>query len=342
MDNLSNQEKLSARFELVLRVLIDEHIKTGAPVGSRTISKRLGRSISAATVRNLMQDLEEMGFVRQPHTSAGRVPTTTALRYYIRHIMKPKRIAPEEERAIEKLFIGEFSDILQLLEGLGKILATLSDELGLIVAPAGEELILHRIEIIPISSTRVVMVLVTKSGLTRSIMMEIPIIPPKKLEMLKERLNQRLSGLKFSEIRSTIAKRLSDLERMYGSFTTKLIQSVEEIFKIEDEIAILFGRENIIRKPEFADQERLQQVLELCEESDELIKCLPQSLDSGVEILISPPQAMQLGIVVASYPIGASRGMLGVIGPTRMDYPRLVELVSFASNKMAEIWKPSQ
>ena len=331
--------KLSARYEHVLRLLIDEHIRTGASVGSRTISKMLSETLSSATVRNIMQDLEDMGLVRQPHTSAGRVPTTVALRYYITNMMKPKKLTEEEQKTIEKIFLGEFSDILQLLEGLGKILAALSDELGLIIAPAGEELILHRLEIVPLSSTHIVMVLVTKTGLTKSMIMEIPDIPRTKIENLKERLNQRLSGLKFCEIKTTISERLSDLERLFGSFTTRLIHSAEQIFKMEDEVTALFGRENILRKPEFADPERLRQVMELSEENDILMKCLPSEIINEVEILIGPPSATELGIVVAKYPIGASHGVLGVIGPTRMDYSRLVELVSFTAQKMSQTWK---
>ncbi|MCD6417928.1 heat-inducible transcription repressor HrcA [bacterium] len=337
-----NEKRLSSRFELVLRELINEHIHTGQPVGSRTISKRLGNALSPATVRNVMQDLEEMGFVRQPHTSAGRVPTANALRYYIKFLMKPKRLSTRERQKIEKIFLGEFSDILQLLEGVGKILASISDELGLIVSPSGEELILHRIELIPITSDRLVMVLVTKSGLTRSLMMDIPSMPRNKLDMIKEGLNQRLSGLKFSEIRKTISERLADLEVLYGSFTTKIIQSAEEIFKMEDEIAALFGRENIVNKPEFSNPDELQEILELFEEDEQLIRCLPHPVDKGVEVFIGPPAAEQLGMVIANYPIGSSKGILGVVGPIRMDYSKLIELVSFTARKMTELWKPQE
>jgi len=337
-----NEKRLSSRFELVLRELINEHIHTGQPVGSRTISKRLGNALSPATVRNVMQDLEEMGFVRQPHTSAGRVPTANALRYYIKFLMKPKRLSTREQQKIEKIFLGEFSDILQLLEGVGKILASISDELGLIVSPSGEELILHRIELIPITSDRLVMVLVTKSGLTRSLMMDIPSMPRNKLDMIKEGLNQRLSGLKFSEIRKTISERLADLEVLYGSFTTKIIQSAEEIFKMEDEIAALFGRENIVNKPEFSNPDELQEILELFEEDEQLIRCLPHPTDTGVEVFIGPPAAEQLGMVIANYPIGSSKGILGVVGPIRMDYSKLIELVSFTARKMTELWKPQE
>ncbi len=340
--NIESDKKLSSRFELVLRELVNEHIKTGAPVGSRTISKRLGNALSAATVRNVMQDLEELGFVRQPHTSAGRVPTAMALRYFIKFLMKPKRLSSIEQQKIERVFLGEFSDILQLLEGVGKILASISDELGLIISPSGEELILHRIELIPVTSDRLVMVLVTKSGLTRSIMMEIPSIPKRKLDIVKEGLNQRLSGLKFAEIKRTISERLADLESLYGSFTTKIVQSAEEIFKMEDEVAAVFGRENIIHKPEFSDLEELREVMELFETDDELIRCLPHPVDSDVEIFVGPPSAEQLGMVIANYPIGSSKGMLGVLGPIRMDYSKIIELVSFTAKKMSNLWETQE
>lgn len=333
-------EKIGPRYEQVLRVLIEEHIKTGRPVGSRTISKRLGGVISPATVRNIMQDLEDMGFVRQPHTSAGRVPTAAALRYYIANMMKPKKLSKKERETIERVFLGDFTDILQLLEDLGKILAALSNELSLIVAPVGEELVLHRIELIPVSSERVVMVLVTRSGLTRSMVMEIPDMVPRRIEMLGELLNQRLAGLKFSEIKQTITERLADLEKLYGSFTTKLIRSAEEIFRIEEDFTGIFGRENILEKPEFSSPERLRQIMEISERGRLLLECLPQPMGSDVEVLIAPPPASQLGFVVAGYRIGSGYGLLGVVGPTRMNYPKLVELVSYAAQRVAEIWSP--
>ena len=323
-----------------MRVLIEAHILTGNPVGSRTISKKLGGVLSPATVRNMMTDLEEIGFLWQPHTSAGRVPTALAMRYYISHMMKPEKLSPLERKTIERAFLGDFTDLLQLLESIGKILATLSDELGLIVAPTGEELILHKIELIPVTSTRLVMVLIMRSGLTRSIVMDFPDLESDKLRELGNMLNQRLSGLKFSDIKKSISERLHDLRRLYGDFTSRLIQSAEEIFKLEDEITALFGRDNILKKPEFSDQEKQSQIIELFESNEMILQCLPQIFSKDVEILIGPPPMTQLGLVMSSYPLGSGQGLLGIVGPRRMNYPKLVELVAFVADKMSKLWEP--
>ncbi|MCD6596008.1 heat-inducible transcription repressor HrcA [bacterium] len=335
----SEMEKISQRAGNILRILIEEHIRTGEPVGSRLISKKFGAVLSSATVRNVMKDLEELGFLWQPHTSAGRVPTASAIRYYISYLMKPKKLDLQERNAIEQVFFGEFTDLLQLLEGIGKILAALSNELGLIIAPTGEELILHKLEFIPITSNRIVVVLITHSGLTRSIVMEFDDINTRKLEELGERVNQRLSGLTFSEIKREIKIRLADLNRLYGNFTSKLIQSAEEIFKLEDEITAIFGRENIIEKPEFADQKQLGQVMSACESDDVLLKCLSSITGENVEIIVGPPQLKDLGMIVSTYPLGSGKGILGIIGPTRMNYARLIELVSYTARKMATLWQ---
>jgi len=332
--------KISVRAENILRILIEEHIRTGEPVGSRLISKKLGGVISPATVRNVMKDLEEIGLLWQPHTSAGRVPTASGIKYYISHLMKPEKLTFQERDAIEQVFLGEFTDLLQLLEGVGKILAALSNEIGLIVAPRGEELILHKLEFIPITSNRIVIVLITRSGLTRSLVMEFNDIDTRKLEELGERVNQRLSGLTFSEIKREIKLRLADLKKLYGNFTSKLIQSAEEIFKLEDEITAVFGRENIVEKPEFADQKQLGQVMSACESEEILLKCLSSITGENVEIIVSPPQLKDIGMVVSKYPLGSGEGILGIIGPTRMNYSRLIELVSYTARKMATLWKP--
>jgi len=333
-------KRLPGRYENILKILVDEHIKTARPVGSRTISRRMGGAISPATVRNIMQDLEEMGLVMQPHTSAGRVPTASAFKYYVTHIMKPKRLSPTEKQKIEEIFLADFSDILELLENLGTILAKLSKELGFIVAPAGEELILHRIELIPIAENKVVMVLVTRSGLTRSIMMDVKDRNIKNFELLGQLLNERLSGLTFTEIKKTIAKRLSDLERLYGSFMTRLIKSAKEIFRISEEYAELFGRENIIEKPEFSDAKTLRKIIELSEQNRELIRCIdPDSMADNVEIVFNPPPLRNISLIVAKYPFGSTTGMIGLIGPMRMNYPKLVKLVSFAAKRLTSVWQ---
>jgi heat-inducible transcriptional repressor len=311
----------------------------GEPVGSRTISKILGRSYSPATIRNIMQDFEDMGLVRQPHTSAGRVPTVSALKFYISQMMNPKILTDEERRSIESLFFGDVSDILQVLDGLGKILATLSTELALIISPTGEEIVLHRIELIPMTTNRIVMVLVTKAGLTRTIMLEVPEFSAVTIEKLQDDLNRRLSGYKFSTIIDSIAERLSDLEKLYGSFTTKLVLSAGEIFKIEGNVAAIFGRENILKKPEFADPEVLRQVMELSEKNEALVRYVPQNVEESGEIIIGEPPNTRLGLVVASYPHGSGKGIIGLIGPVRMNYPKLIELVTFAASEMSKYWK---
>ncbi|MCD6531819.1 heat-inducible transcription repressor HrcA [bacterium] len=330
--------EISQRGKQILRIIIEEHMRTGRPVGSRFVSKKLGGAISPATVRNVMQDLEEVGLLWQPHTSAGRVPTALALRYYLANMMKPKKLTFAEKKEIEQVFLNDFTDILQLMENVGRVLAALSNEISVIVSPGGEDMILHKIELIPISSKNVVLVLVTRTGMTRSIVMECNGIEPRKLEEFGQRLNERLAGLTFSEIKKTIRERIADLQRIYSSFSSKLVQSAREIFSVEDEVTAVFGRENIVKKPEFSDQRQLSQLMSICESDELLIKCIPSDVPPGqVEIVIDSPPIEQLAMVVSSYSFGYGRGFLGVVGSKRMNYPKLVELVSYTANRISHL-----
>ncbi len=332
--------QISQRGKEILRIIIEEHIRTGQPVGSRFVSKKLGGALSPATVRNVMQDLEEVGLLWQPHTSAGRVPTALAIKYYINNMMKPKKLTVAEKRKIEQVFLNDFTDLLQLLENVGRVLAALSNEISVIVSPGGEEMILHKIELIPLSTERVVLVLVTRSGMTKSIVMECHGIDARKLEEFGQRLNERLSGLTFSEIKRTISERIADLQKIYGNFSSKLIKSAREIFSVEDEVTAVFGRENIVKKPEFADQRQLSQVMSICEQDELLIQCMPDDVPPGqVEIVLDSPPIEELAMVVSSYSLGYGRGFLGVVGSRRMNYPKLVELVSYTANRISHLLK---
>lgn len=341
MEKFTANLRLADRLELILRVLVEEHIKSGEPVGSRTISKRLGEALSPATVRNCMSDLEEIGYLWQPHSSAGRTPTASGLKYYITHLMKPDRIASAERRRIEQLFIGEVTDLLLVLEGVGKLLATISCELGLIIAPAGEDIVLHKVEILPVSSARTILVLVTRGGLTRSVVLDFSAgIDLRYMQELSSKLNERLSGATFGEIKLTIAARLMDLERSYGSFASRIIRSANDIFRLEDDVASLFGRDNILRKREFSDPASFEQVLSLFELEGGLIKGIPLSRTDDVEINFGEGQFADLCVVSARYFYESVTGTVGVIGPRRMNYARVIDLVSVASTRLCQVWQP--
>lgn len=330
---------LSQRHNIVLQLLVEEHIRTARTVSSQNISQKMHGAISSATVRNIFNDLERYGLVMQPHISAGRVPTAEGFKYYVMQLMKPRTLTLAEKNTIEQIFEPELGDILGFIEGLSNILAAISKELAVIIAPSEKRQILHRLEIVPIAESKVVIVLITSSGLTKSVIIDSDTpLTTNQINLIEEILNSHLAGLNFSEIRTTIAERLKDIDALRNSLLQKIIRYAKDIFRIKEEYIATSGRNNILSKPEFSDPQKMKKILEIIENLDLLLQQLiPENNTISVEVIVSPPQMNDIGIVATSYFINERLGIIAVIGPKRMNYSKIVNLISFTSQKMQRL-----
>lgn len=338
-------EQLTDRERQVLEAVIRTYVETAEAAGSRTIARRYDLGVSPATVRNTMSDLEEKGFLFHPHTSAGRMPTDRAYRYFVDGIMRPLEVTEAERERLRSEVEQNGANPLELLLGrAAHALGLLTGELGVVVSPKLDEALLERLELVSVTTDKVLMILTLGQGTIRTVYVDLPGgVPAETLAAVTVVLNERLAGSRLSEIRTTLAARLRDAappdDALAGELINIFLQSGGELFEpgllARDEVVL--GRTSVLAsQPEFADEERLRNLIQLTEERDLLASVLAER-DSGPRLHISigaehgHPQLSDFTLVTSAYRIGSASGIIGVIGPTRMPYEKVVSIVQSAS-----------
>src|SRR5216110_1049339 len=338
---------LNERERQVLEAVIETYVETAEPAGSRTISKRFGHTLSAATIRNTMSDLEEKGYLYHPHTSAGRIPTDLAYRVYVNSLMRLSQVSASDSHQIREE-LAERNAVDQILERAAQVLGVLTKELGVAVGPTLDEAVLERLELLQAGSDRLLLVLTLKSGLVRTIFVEVPSrLAPEIVVQVALVLNERLAGLRLREIRATLSERLRDAAPDAGSseLLNIFIQEADDLFDVPATGAgggvVLGSAQLLAGQPEFATKERLQGLLEVTERRDVLREALAKRLGQGLTITIGTEHQdatlAPFTLVTASYRLGPLAGVIGVMGPTRMPYDKIVALVDHTSRLVGEL-----
>ncbi|MCL4306177.1 heat-inducible transcription repressor HrcA [bacterium] len=330
--------KLTDRERLILRAVVQHFILTANPVGSRHIARKFGINLSAATIRNVMADLEEMGLLSHPHTSAGRMPSDLGYRLYVDDIMELADLSGEERESIEREIESVPAELESVLDATTRVLASASHLLGVVVIPELQSAVLDRIELARLSERRLLVVISLKSGPMKSIMLELDQeMSEKSVHEVTRALNRRLAGLRVGEIRGQIAERMQNLGETPQSLIRLFVESTDELFNFSttDNVKI-GGRAQVINQPEFSTPGSMRGIIELVEDKDIIIHLLqspdlrgPISITIGRENLDS--RAKELSVIAADYKTASSAGKLGVIGPTRMDYSRLTTLLEYTA-----------
>jgi heat-inducible transcriptional repressor len=340
-------QELSEREKSILKHIIQQFILTAAPVGSRNIAKKYEIGLSPATVRNIMSDLEDAGYVNHPHTSAGRVPTDKGYRFYVDSLIEIQDIKNSEKDYIrEKL--EESIEADELLKVTSLLLSKITKQLACVTYPKLESGILEKIQIVSLSSTRLLVVISIKSGFVKTITLELSSeIETSKLESIQNLLNERLSGLSLKEIRTTFNERLHDLiEDDKTSVVRLFYDSVDKIFKDvwEKDNLLISGAKNVIRQPEFEDPERFQGIIELIEDRDIIVHILEKSGDiipDHVFVSIGSENEEQklndYSFITKEYKYGETNGTVGIIGPKRMEYSKIIAIIDYMSKMISEI-----
>jgi heat-inducible transcriptional repressor len=338
---------LNERERQVLEAVIETYVATAEPAGSRTISRRFGLSLSPATIRNTMSDLEEKGYLYHPHTSAGRIPTDLAYRVYVDSLMHLPQVSPSDAHQIREE-LSERNAVDQILQRAAQVLGVLTKELGVAVGPSLEESVLERVELLQASSDRLLLVLTLKSGLVRSIFVEVPTeMAPEAVVQVALVLNERLAGLTLREIRATLSDRLRDAapDAHSNELLNIFIQEADDLFDVPAAGSpggvVLGSAQMLAGQPEFATKERLQGLMEVTERRDLLREALAKRLGRGLSITIGSEHRdatlAPFTLVTASYQLGPLTGVIGVMGPTRMPYDKIVALVDHTSRLVGEL-----
>jgi heat-inducible transcriptional repressor len=338
-------DDLTERERRVLEAVILCYVETAEPAGSRTIAKKYNLGVSAATIRNTMSDLEDRGYLYHPHTSAGRMPTDRAYRVYVDKLMAHSNVtAQEQDRLIRELGTDE-TGIESLLQKAAQVLGILTHELGVAVAPSFDEAVLEQLQLMNVSSDRILMVLLLTGGAARTIFVEVgSTFPREALDKLASVLNERLAGLSLREVRLTLRERLRDALDGGRELLNVFVEEADNIFQMperEDGSVLLSSAQMLAEQPEFSSKRQMRTLLDLTEQRDLLRKALRERNEPGITVTIGgenlDPKLSTFTIVTSTYESGSLSGVIGVMGPTRMPYRKVMSLVEHTSRLMSHL-----
>ncbi len=334
---------LDERSREILQWAISTFISTGKPVGSRTIARRSHEHLSAATVRNIMADLEEMGYLRQPHPSAGRVPTDKAYRLYVDSMLEKREISPRERQLIDRGLRSEDSPDL-LMARTSQILSSVSQNLGIVVSPPISQVALQHIQFIKLSENRLLVVLVSRSGIVQN-----RVIHPKEeysqtdLDQAARYIVEHFKERTLAEIKTLLSKMIGEERALYDQFVRRVIMLSNQAFseateESESEI-YLDGASNLIKNPEFSDITRMRVLFETIEQRSRLASLISECIrgdSQEVRITIGAentlPGIEDCTLIASRYVVDEKTiGSLGILGPTRMEYARAISLVEYVA-----------
>ena len=338
---------LSERSREILRAIIQSYISTAEPVGSRTVTKRYNLGISPATVRNIMSDLEELGFLVQPHTSAGRVPTDKAYRFYIDTMLEVKSLPRQQEEEILNYPLRR-GDFHQLMQETTKLLSALSHYTGIVMAPKPAETVYRHMEFVRLTGGRVLAIFVSNAGIVHNRMISLDDdLTQKELESITAFLNREMAGKTLREMRRWLIQLMEDDKNKYTSLMMKFMKVWQDAsFEGEEGgEAELFvgGLSEMFNIPDFKDYEKMKELFIAFEEKHKLLKLLDLAMDAeGVQVYIGSEnkyfEMQGISLVVASYRgEGNVIGTLGVIGPSRMPYNTVIPLVDCTARVLGRL-----
>jgi heat-inducible transcriptional repressor len=341
--------ELSARARQVLYHCVTEYVASGEPVGSRTLAKRSGLDLSPASIRNVLSDLEDLGYLRQPHTSAGRVPTARAFRLFIDTLMHVQTLSTEEEATIRDKF-SSLEPGQNILRETGKLLSELTGTAAVVLAPRAETLVLKQLRFLRTGADEVLAVLVMTSGAVHNRFLPVTVTEA-ELQRIHNLLDDVVEGRTIGDLRELFSKRLQSDRVQHDELRRTAFElggaAVQEAAGVETKL-VIEGQELLFGKPEFDDAGDVRRLVTALDAREKLVKLLDLTMQvkGGHVVVGDEAEALgggQLAIVGAPYTAhGQATGTIGVIGPTRMDYPRVLPLVAATANAMSEFMERSE
>ncbi len=369
-----NDDELDQRKRKVLQYVIHEYIRTSKPVGSQSIAVTSRLGLSSATIRNILSELEKEDMITHPHTSAGRVPTDKGYRFYVDSIIELQRLAIQEKTRIHNEYEIRIREVEELMTRTSRMLSTMSRFTGFVTSPKLEQNVFSCLELIPIPDNRILVAMVTTSGLAKHFVIPVHVeIPREKLLAISRIINQNFKGSTLSDVKLHMMEKLEQVQDENREIYGLAKEIGEEIRKIPTSEIYLDGTSNILSLPDFTRTEELHDLFKMMEQKHILNNLLQQELnDSGsgqdgdshsgakknkkdsrssskngksnIQIRIgmeNPIKALQnLSVVSSTYQLGENNvGVLGILGPKRMEYAKMIALVDYASQMVNQLLK---
>jgi heat-inducible transcriptional repressor len=340
---------LGYRARKILFAVVSEYIATGEPVGSRRLSKRYGLNLSPATIRNELADLEDSGCVSSPHTSAGRVPTELGFRIFIDALAQMREVAEADRAAIIARMSTLRPGIDDVPREAGRVLAALTGAAALVTRPRTELDALTQLRFVPLSGTSVLAVIVTRSGTIQNRVVTLgDVLEPSELERLQNYVSELATGRTLTELRAVLAEAVAGERGQYDRLKRRAKQVVDAAATTEPRDVVIEGQGTLFDRPEFESSEKLRAFLRTFEEKERLLGLLDRTIvATGVTVLVGSEAKLadvsDIGVISAPYrSSGQGAGTVGIVGPTRMDYGKLMPLVGFMSDVMSEVLDPGE
>lgn len=340
--------ELTERKKQILRAIVDSYIRTAEPVGSKTISQLPGMDFSPATIRNEMADLTTMGLLEQPHTSAGRVPSAAGYRLYVDELMQDYRLSMDETKTINQAMEVKMQEVDKMISQVGKLVSKMTDLPAYAVAARSSQRTVKRFDLILAEAGSFILVVMLSDNQVQNKLIRLPLdVSQEDLRLLSAVLNASLTELTADEITPELLAKVTRSAAGAASLVPVIVDYTVEILKKTHSEVYMTGQAKLLGQPEYHDVEKAQEVLTSLDE--DVISNLPATLSSGTtQILVGPENvAKELkdsSVVITKFDIGdGMQGMIGVVGPTRMDYAKITARLSYFAENLGRMFaKPQQ
>ncbi|MDR6122302.1 heat-inducible transcriptional repressor [Bacillus sp. SLBN-46] len=334
---------LTDRQLLILQVIVDDFIRSAQPVGSRSLSKKEEISFSSATIRNEMADLEELGYIEKTHTSSGRVPSEKGYRYYVDHLLSPQALNQQDVSIIQSIFAEKIYEFEKIIQRSAKILSELTNYTSIVLGPAASINKLKRIQIIPLNKETAVAIFVTDTGHVENRTFSLPAsIDVSDLEKTVNILNDRLAGVPLEDLNDKIYKEVAMLLRQHIHNYDLMLHTVADSLKMPVTEKLFFGgKTNMLSQPEFHDISKIRTLLTMIDQ-EEWIYNLIRKDSAGIHVKIGTENNISAmdncSLITATYSVGVEKlGTIAILGPTRMEYSRVIGLLQLLSNDLTAV-----
>ncbi|RPJ04620.1 MAG: heat-inducible transcription repressor HrcA [Deltaproteobacteria bacterium] len=337
------------RMKRVLEAVVEDYIHSAEPVGSKVVARKLNLNLSSATIRNIMSELEELGFLFQPHTSAGRVPTEKGFRFYVDYLLDVRELDEEERETIRSKYLRYQVEAEDLFRETSRILSLSTHHLGVVWAPKVSLVVLQHIEFVKLKKHWVMAILVSPTGLVYHRIVEVEEdFSQSELEHLSDHVNRFLAGLTLHQARERLVDQMKIEKSIYDRLFDQALRLVQTALSPSEEADVFIeGRTNIIHEPEFGKISIMTDLFRAFEEKATLVKLLDRCMNpNGIRISIGSESEVQemetCSLVTSTYGYrGEVLGALGVIGPRRMNYSKVIPLVDYTARLLTEILEGS-
>jgi heat-inducible transcriptional repressor len=336
--------KLSARSRQILEAIVEDYIATAEPVGSSAVARRHALTLSSATVRNVMANLEDLGLLTSPHISAGRVPTEKAYRFYVDSLVGLRQVTREEKKQIVRHCRQSGAGLPEILKETSRALSSLSNYMGIVVAPSFTSDIFRHIEFIRIGTHKVLAILVSTNGLVQNRLVEtIDDIPENDLLRMSNYLNELMQGLTIFQVRERILTEMKNEKTQYDSMMLRALHISEQAVTVGGDEIFVEGQARILDQPEFNDVTRMKEMFQAFEQKSQMLQLLGRCMTAdGVQIYIGSETPVNhsagMSLITSRFTTGNNTiGLLGVIGPTRMGYSSVIPIVDYTARLVSRL-----